>query len=1010
MTTLPPDSYTARRLEHSTPEHLHATARRAFIGPIPEGWLKSHRKSWYKRYVSGGRTPTFTAARPISGTDAREPVAPESDAADLPRPSSQSAQTNGATADTTASTTSLLHGQRAAAASENETAPETEDAGQSQTDGGHLSQRASSLPLLDQVANKVSTNVPRIRFSESAKHQLRHRAQRLAARGTFKWNKLREGEVLKMDRMLVRMDITQQTVGAAFDERISEGVETKSLDKWREFMIVCRRHSEEDAESVLQLYQTRVIAASAADVGKAKKRPKFDVLLSPRRAHVDLYSSLDKTLCVWTTKNARTTIYYLRPQSSAASVEWYTFLRGILGWKRAQTLQVNVPDLSVCLRLDDPFGIVESSKLLSEAAEGDDTALLRAVNQEQGAAGAIIARCVKMLEASPEWTDVLKAWAQYGRVGLAWKRYDRLEWVYGAIEQRMYGTVAMNKTHELELRPKDHYPLYTKTQDGDRLDEPLPVEGFLIRLTSQKGHERRMGKMLYKRLYFTSQNQYLLFLRPAQATPPPPPKMAVRANGNVPTTKQLVDEVPQSYDVDPYPLEGRHISWLDTEAVKSRADQKAHDNEAAVEADRNVNMLMRCDGFIDLCDVKSVRKMHRGATPADENLEEGPDVEFNTADESQVGTNNSRTDDGDTTEVDDDRVFELVLKNGLIVRLQAHDTTARNLWMVRVRALVHYWHHRAKADMDLFKSVRAQNLTALNIDERAEAQVGSFAYKWEVSQSYASPIMYNMCGIAQCRAIHLSGLLFRKPRRHTTFTRCHVILSHGHLLIFQDTLRARSGQKLVHIHHERIAAIDLQGCYLYSGLLTANDLLYQNKTFDSNAPGHHALPRIYLEDNWTSTDEDAMTTFVIWHAKSKSWFRSSQFVDDVRDREADSARQDGDAAGAKTKTKLTRVSQLGATGRSVVFKARSRAERDHWVMGIQVEIERLAAMERELGTESVTPDSNGSEEGDTGLVGISYYPSIWPTVIARINQSTVKKMLSQMANTALADIDLLGEG
>jgi hypothetical protein len=36
---------------------------------------------------------------------------------------------------------------------------------------------------------------------------------------------------------------------------------------------------------------------------------------------------------------------------------------------------------------------------------------------------------------------------------------------------------------------------------------------------------------------------------------------------------------------------------------------------------------------------------------------------------------------------------------------------------------------------------------------------------------------------------------------------------------------------------------------------------------------------------------------------------------------------------------------LGVTGRSVVFKARSRAERDHWVLAIQVAIERLAAAE-----------------------------------------------------------------
>jgi len=113
-------------------------------------------------------------------------------------------------------------------------------------------------------------------------------------------------------------------------------------------------------------------------------------------------------------------------------------------------------------------------------------------------------------------------------------------------------------------------------------------------------------------------------------------------------------------------------------------------------------------------------------------------------------------------------------------------------------------------------------------------------------------------------------------------------------------------------------------------LLTENDLLYQNQTFDNNKPGHHALPRIYLEDGWTSTDEDVMTTFVVWHGKSKGWFRSEE-----------GAGGGEKAANEGKRSKIKRVGKLGTTGRSVVFRARSRAERDRWVLGIQNEIERV---------------------------------------------------------------------
>ena len=954
MNNLPQNSHTARRLEHSTPEHLHLTSRRTFIGPIPEGWLKSHRKQWYKSYITNAksRAPTFTAAHPIASQDGirrdenEEPLAEE-----VPRPSSQSGdtQTQTGTGMTTTSTTSLLRSQRASGISERSPAPsrdrhkavpalEQRNPDTTIQQDGPSGRRPTDHLRLDNVASKLAA--PKVRFSEATKLQLRTRARRLAERGNIKNSRIKPGELMKMDRMLVRIDITQQAIKEDYDERISQGVETKSLDKWREFMVVCRKHTK---GAVLQLYQTRVIAATADET---KKKPKAEIILSQSGANVNMFSSLDKTLCIWTTDKGRTYIYYLRPQSGAVSVEWYTVLRAILGYGRARTLQVNVPDLSVSLRLDDPFKALEASKLLEEAAEGDDDALAKAVSDEKGAAGAIVARCIEMLSQSPEWADILRAWAKHDRIGLAWKRYDRLEWVHGAVEQRMYGTIAMQRTHDLELRPKDHYPLDAKTQKGNSVEEPAPVEGFLIRLTSQKGQERRMGKMMFKRLYFTSQNRYLIFLRPARASPPPPPKMPVQSGGNVPSTKQLIDETPLSYDINPYPLEDGHITWIDTEGVKGVSEQLKHDEEAAGEADRNIQMILACDGFINMCDVKHVRKFHKGATPADDGLDDGSDVDFD------HHARDRRGPDGTTTKVDEDRIFELLMKNGLVVRLQAYNEAAKSEWMKRLRQLVKYWHLRAKEDMGLYKSVREQNLNALQIDERAEAQVGSFAYKWEVNQSYASPIMYNLCGIANCRAIHMSGILFRKPRRHTTFTRCHVILSAAHLLIFQDTLRKTTGQKLVHIHQERIGSIDLKGCYLYSGLLTENDLLYQNQTFDSNTPGHHALPRIYLEDAWTSTDEDAMTTFVIWHAKSKSWFRSSHLVDDVRTAERqksiNSAGEVDDGKTGQTKTKLTRVSQLGTTGRSVVFKARSRAERDHWVLAIQVEIERLAAQSEEV--------------------------------------------------------------
>lgn len=67
-----------------------------------------------------------------------------------------------------------------------------------------------------------------------------------------------------------------------------------------------------------------------------------------------------------------------------------------------------------------------------------------------------------------------------------------------------------------------------------------------------------------------------------------------------------------------------------------------------------------------------------------------------------------------------------------------------------------------------------------------------------------------------------------------------------------------------------------------------------------------------------------MTCFVIWQATKKSFFK---------------AREDSEEG--KTRQRLRYVSRLGVPGRGMVFKARSRAERDHWVMSVGMEIERL---------------------------------------------------------------------
>lgn len=1059
--SLDPDSYTAHKLKHSSPEHLRATTRRFFIGPIPEGWLNSNRKSWYKRCLElssySSRNATFHAATgqshhrtktgldPTTGArlsfsfpqpedvedsfeeddtaeettdededqEARElePVSTEPGSATRSRSSSAHRQQGRVPShtldDSSAPDLSSEYSPRTiavdqqglqtrvtqlrpddqtrysndASASEGIQPSATGTRASSLKQNGlyvqHDDVEASSRTALLSPAEIGTTPKPKedirsLREHEPApmsseSHEPRMKGNQLTAvrfkvsdavadrqrrvgrragnakdrvsRRIARRQTLQDGTIIKMEKMLVRMDSTIQQVPDYYDENDSMKTDTRRVEKWREYMVVARKSQKDDEDDYrLQFYDSRVIPE--IEDSSTRKKPKREIKLVRRSTHVNLFSSLDKSVVVWYPYRKGTRITVMKCESPSSSAEWYTFLRDALGWKRPDSLQVSVPDLGVTLQIEKPFENLEQA---GQDEEDEEAAIAKVVEAEQAVAGKIVSQCLEMLEGNPEWTSVIHQWHQNLKPGLAWKRYDRLEWIHGVNEQKMYGSMAMQHSYELELRPKSHYPQHATGKKGKAHEEPPPIEGFLIRMTSQRGIHTRMGKTFFKRLYFSTYDQFLVFNRPAAATPPHPPRLQTIVGSNVPSSRDIIENTPMMYDVDPFALddsEPKQIKWLDT-GFRDRIER--HDREAYEEARRNHANLTSSDGYINMTHIKKVRVMQWGSDSVDDNLESGSDADFH------EDVQDSVRHDGTTSNIDDERTFELLLENGLVVRLQAYDRRTRDEWISRLRSLVKYWKLRKTADMNNFKSVRATNLKTLRIDEDDEAELGQFGHKWEVTRSQASPELYNVCSIADCRTISMSGLLYRKAHRHGTFQRCGVILTGGQMLIYQSALRKMSGVQVAHIHQEKQQVIDLQGCYVYSGLIVEDDLLYQNRTFDANHMGTMAsLPRVWTEDGWTSTDVDVMCCFVVWMNSRKGWFRTADRMVDQGQSAGQSQSEGGDSEGVKGRKrgKLKRVRQLGVPGKGMVFKCRSRAERDLWVLNLGIEIERLVERQR----------------------------------------------------------------
>lgn len=233
----------------------------------------------------------------------------------------------------------------------------------------------------------------------------------------------REGEIIKMENMLVRVETTMKHVPNDYDENESTKIETRTAEKWREYVVVCRETGEPETPFSLRLYKSRVIPA--IDRPHVSSHGTREIPLNPKTTGVNLYSSLDKTLVIWLPWRKGNIIYIMRPRCYSSSVEWYTFLRNALGWAKPDMLQIHVPNLSLSLRIENPFEKIEE-KLRAE--DYDDEAPLR---EEKVVAKNLLDKSMSMLEGVKEWADIVDYWKRDERMGLAWRRYDRLEWIHG---------------------------------------------------------------------------------------------------------------------------------------------------------------------------------------------------------------------------------------------------------------------------------------------------------------------------------------------------------------------------------------------------------------------------------------------------------------------------------------------------------------------------------------------------------------------------------------------------
>lgn len=153
--------------------------------------------------------------------------------------------------------------------------------------------------------------------------------------------------------------------------------------------------------------------------------------------------------------------------------------------------------------------------------------------------------------------------------------------------------------------------------------------------------------------------------------------------------------------------------------------------------------------------MKYVRTVKRKPEGQDAGVGQGESVDFHAT---ELSTNDSMYafEEGVASEFDDERAFELVLENGLVIRLQSYSLETRKEWMRRLRDLIKYWKLRLHEDINALKEMRATNLKMVGMDRGNESRFGDWIRRYQLVEAVSAPGMYHFCRLSNCRTLAVS--------------------------------------------------------------------------------------------------------------------------------------------------------------------------------------------------------------------------------------------------------------
>ncbi|CAG8553080.1 7854_t:CDS:2 [Cetraspora pellucida] len=491
--------------------HLHSTFRRIFVGPTPVNWNYKKKSFWFsksERAVHHGsrRKKTFRAATDVIGTTnmssldynvSDDRCEEQNIISDTPFLVEEPQELEIIESDTERSIMNreIFYTPTEDINSFSVTPPHNPRLFNSKKKS-QLQSLSLNLQILQQnVKSPEENDNVSVPSTNSSKYSINH--DEINDRGFNAYNDVEcsksfisaeseffktpvceSGIVLKEDRVLIRIErVYHSGAPRIYNYSTSKKYLTYSIG-WREYNVKLTSDKVEFYKSKASLtlsflfqdfcknlLQSNYILTSLILQGKLVDKLSFS-----SSTRLCLYSSVDYTIALSDPCDYGMKVFIFRPKTYALSIEWYRALYNLLRPPSIKPVppicDVVVPDLNVRVQipLEDRM---QAFKITAEEITKTVLDELSGIN---------------------EWEDVLNEWLKNSDIRLCWKSYDRIEWIVwekNDNEKDRNDLLAcpqfIEGTHQLQLRCTQHYPTSVTLPDETKLQEPPPVEGYLIR-------------------------------------------------------------------------------------------------------------------------------------------------------------------------------------------------------------------------------------------------------------------------------------------------------------------------------------------------------------------------------------------------------------------------------------------------------------------------------------------------------------------------------------------------